>query len=51
MARYKYDYKNQTYTMDNDLTADMKTIVDGFIYNKQYKNFQNGQTPAGAELS
>lgn len=45
MARYKYDYKNQTYTMDNDLTADMKTIVDGFIYNKQYKNFQNGQTP------
>ncbi|KAB2733480.1 LodA/GoxA family CTQ-dependent oxidase [Brucella intermedia] len=45
MARYTYDYVKQTYTMNDDLTADMKTIVDGFIYNKQYKNFQNGQNP------
>ncbi|MBC2886318.1 catalase [Ochrobactrum sp. CM-21-5] len=45
MIRYTYDYIKQKYQMNKDLNEDIRTVVDGFIYNKQYKNFKDGQTP------
>lgn len=44
--RYTYNAVSQTYAMTGDLPQDMKTIIDGFLYNKQFKNFENGQDPA-----
>lgn len=45
MIRYTYNYSDHTYSMKNGLETDIKSIVDGFLYNKQYKNFEAGQNP------
>ncbi len=45
MLRYHYNYSDHTYTMDDDLKIDIKAIVDGFLYKKQYVNFKDGQDP------
>lgn len=44
--RYTYNPLDHTYDMQPSLEKDMKTIIDGFLYKKQFKNFANGQDPA-----
>lgn len=45
MLRYTYNYSDHTYSMNDSLTKDIKDIVDGFLYKKQYVNFEEGQDP------
>lgn len=45
MLRYTYNYNDHTYSMSDSLKDDLKKIIDGFLYKKQYKNFESGQVP------